>query len=140
MTRGFSLLETTFAGVVLMIGTVTLIAIGQNLASQVSFIRDTVGQPAIAERLIDEEIEMISDSPTAPATPPLVAPIGLEATGSAGQGAVYELRAWSVASQNGLSCYQIAAYLDGLPMQAATSSYVHNGGDILAPSVLVCRH
>ncbi len=146
MRRGFSLLETTFSGVILMIGMMTLIAIGHNLATQLTVLRDSMGEPAIAESLVDAEIQAIEAPASHPPAAPLVAPIGLAATGSAGVQNVYEVKG-SAATQiaSGLWCYQISAYFDGQPLQAASPSVIFSGGSavvphaVYAPPVEVCR-
>ncbi len=115
-----------------MIGVVSLIQIARTSANQVADIRRTQGQPAIAERLIHDQMEAILAPVGAPNPAPVVPPIGQCAGPGSRDCTTYEAVAAKTSGCNigGLQCYTISVRLQGKDFTAATS---------VAPPVRVWR-
>lgn len=129
--NGFTLIEAAITAVILMVGVIALIQIGRTTSNQVLDIRRTHGQPAIAERLIHDQIEalMAATGSVVPQVPPL----GFD-------GVVYRARLarrtdcdFAIGSET-LPCWEITAEISSgatfVPMMA---------GPVTAPPVRVWR-
>lgn len=127
--RGFTLIEASITAVILMVGVIALIQIGKATTGQITDLRHTYGQPAIAERLIHDQAEAILAADTAPDPPPVVPPLGLG-------GITYEVEAAreSGKDRGGLACYSIRVKFKGSYFKAGDPTSGPN-----SPAVYVWR-
>ncbi|MBM3271248.1 MAG: hypothetical protein FJZ01_26745 [Candidatus Sericytochromatia bacterium] len=114
--RGFTLVEATLTAAVLMVGVISLIKIGQTSVNQIREIRRDLGQPAIAERLIHDQLEALMAEPAPPAAAPRIPPLGID-------GVVYEIRPTTAACSacpnvTGMTCYSFQVYFNNQPYKA----------------------
>ena len=134
---GFTLIEAAITAVILMVGVIALIQIGKASASQIIDLRRTLGQPAVAERLIHDQMEAIRAPALAPDPPQGVPPVS-QCSGTGGQDCViYEAIAKrqalldiTVPGTDSLKCYSVAVQLSGKNFKA---------GLVDAPAVYLWR-
>jgi Tfp pilus assembly protein PilV len=69
--RGFTLIEASISGAILMIGVISLINISRTSMNQITEMRVNQGHPAIAESLVHDQIEALRANPAAQ-VPPIV--------------------------------------------------------------------
>jgi Tfp pilus assembly protein PilE len=78
--QGFTLIEAAITAVILMVGVIALIQIGRTTQNQITSLRREEGQPAIAERLIHEQVVALKARALVSPKPALapIPPMGLE--------------------------------------------------------------
>lgn len=113
MSRGFTLTEAAISAVILMVGAMALIRIGQTFLNQVTGIRQTQGHPPIAERLLHDQIQQIRAS-TMGATYPLVPPLMLGTV-------IYSIALVPGAIINSTQSVQIGVYLNGIQLPGSAT-------------------
>ncbi len=130
--RGFTLIEASITGVILMVGVIALVQVGRATSGQISDLRRTHGQPAIVERLLHDQYEAIMAADSTVSIPQ-VAPLGLD-------GVVYQASASRdpscdlAAGSSTIWCYQIVAQI------SSGSTFVNmKAGPVDAPPLRMWR-